>query len=107
MFCVETSHLVHVTVSSFFRLVSDTVKLAADSIITSVCFRCLLCLRWNNFCDYELWSDYEKAGELAKEYSAAKGPGTTVKPQNHLFFRKLSPIVQRTLDKCVRENGFM
>jgi len=58
-------------------------------------------------CDYELWLDYGKAGEFAKEYSSTKGPGTTVKPQNHLFFRKLSPIVQRTLDKCVRENGFM
>jgi len=44
---------------------------------------------------------------LAKEYASTKGPGTTAKPQDHLFFRKLSPVVQRTLDKCVRENGFM
>jgi len=63
--------------------------------------------KWNNFCGDDLCLDYGKAGELAKEYALAKGPGTTVKPQNHLFFRKLSPIVQRTLDKCVRENGFM
>jgi len=51
--------------------------------------------------------DYAKAGQLAKEYASTKGPGTTAKPQNHLFFRKLSPIVQRTLERCVRENGFM
>ena len=51
--------------------------------------------------------DYDKAGVLAKEYASTKGPGITVKPQDHLFFRKLGPIVQRTLDKCVRENGFM
>jgi len=54
-----------------------------------------------------LWSDYGKAGLLAKEYASTKGPGATAKPHDHLFFRKLSPIVQRTLDKCVRENGFM
>jgi len=51
--------------------------------------------------------DYGKAGELAKEYALAKGPGTTTKPQNHLFLWKLSPIVQRLLDKYLRENGFM
>jgi len=58
-------------------------------------------------CVIVLWSDYDKAGVLAKEYASTKGPGTTAKPQDHLFFRKLSPVVQRTLDKCVRENGFM
>jgi hypothetical protein len=51
--------------------------------------------------------DYNKAALLAKEYSSTKGAGTTAKPQDHLFFRKLAPIVQRTLDRCVRENGFM
>lgn len=58
-------------------------------------------------CLEESQSHYDKAGELAKEYASTKGPGSTAKPQNHLFFRKLSPIVQRTLDKCVRENGFI
>lgn len=51
--------------------------------------------------------DYTKATQLAKEYASTKGAGTTAKPQEHLFFRKLEPVVQRTLDKCVRENGFM
>lgn len=50
---------------------------------------------------------YASAADLAKEYSTTKGAGSTVKPAEHLFFRKLGPIVQRTLDKCVRENGFI
>lgn len=58
-------------------------------------------------CLQESQSHYTKAAQLAKEYSSTKGPGTTAKPQDHLFFRKLEPIVQRTLDKCVRENGFI
>lgn len=58
-------------------------------------------------CLEESQSHFTKAGLLAKEYSSTKGPGTTAKPQDHLFFRKLAPIVQRTLDKCVRENGFI
>lgn len=51
--------------------------------------------------------DYEKATQIIKEYSSAKGAGKTAKPQEHLFFRRLGPIVQRTLDRCVHENGFM
>ena len=54
-----------------------------------------------------LFLDYDKAGTLGKEYGALKGTGTIAKPTEHLFFRKLGPIVNRTLDKCVRENGFM
>ena len=50
---------------------------------------------------------YEKAEQLCREYAAAKGAGTTARPQNHLFFRKLGPIVRRTLEKCDRENGLM
>jgi hypothetical protein len=50
---------------------------------------------------------YNTSFQLAKDYASAKGPGTTAKPHEHLFFRKLAPIVQRTLDKCVRENGFI
>ena len=52
-------------------------------------------------------SDYEKAGTLGKEYASLKGTGTIANPTEHLFFRKLGPIVNRPLDKCVRENGFM
>ncbi|KAK2162932.1 hypothetical protein LSH36_89g03014 [Paralvinella palmiformis] len=50
---------------------------------------------------------YEKAWKNGKEYTSIKGPGSNAKPHEHLFFRKLGPIVKRTLDKCVRENGFI
>jgi hypothetical protein len=51
--------------------------------------------------------DYKEALELAKEYAKTKGPGTQAKPDQHLFFKRLAPIVRRTLEKCERENGFM
>ena len=51
--------------------------------------------------------DYTNASEAGKEYTSVKGPGTTARPHEHLFFRKLGPIIKRTLEKCVRENGFM
>nr|KAG5714476.1 hypothetical protein BaRGS_006922 [Batillaria attramentaria] len=50
---------------------------------------------------------YDKAEQLCKEYATAKGTGTTARPQNHLFFRKLGPVVKRTLEKCDRENGLI
>lgn len=50
---------------------------------------------------------YEKAELLCKEYAVSKGAGTTARPQNHLFFRKLGPVIRRTLEKCERENGLM
>eukprot|EP00918_Siedleckia_nematoides_P029551 GHVU01063711.1.p1 GENE.GHVU01063711.1~~GHVU01063711.1.p1 ORF type:complete len:417 (-),score=54.68 GHVU01063711.1:1464-2714(-) len=50
---------------------------------------------------------FDQAEQLARVYATAKGPGTTAKPQEHLFFRKLGPVVTRTLEKCVRENGFI
>ncbi|RUS79632.1 hypothetical protein EGW08_012601 [Elysia chlorotica] len=50
---------------------------------------------------------YGKAEQLCKEYGQSKGAGTTARPQNHLFFRKLGPVVKRTLEKCDRENGLI
>lgn len=50
---------------------------------------------------------YAKAEALCKEYGETKGPGPTVKPSGHLFFRKLGNLVKNTLEKCQRENGFM
>lgn len=52
-------------------------------------------------------ADYDSAIAKAHEYSQAKGPGTTCKPEQHLFFRKLQPIIRRMKEKCDRENGFM
>ena len=48
-----------------------------------------------------------KASGMATEYAKTKGPGTTARPEKHIFFRRLAPIVQRTLEKCERENGFI
>ncbi|XP_071515466.1 BRO1 domain-containing protein BROX-like isoform X2 [Panulirus ornatus] len=50
---------------------------------------------------------YEEAGDLCKEYARTKGPGSQAKPEKHQFFRRLAPIVARTLEKCERENGMI
>lgn len=50
---------------------------------------------------------YVAATKQCKEYVALKGPGISAKPENHLFFRRLGPVIKRTLEKCERENGFM
>lgn len=47
------------------------------------------------------------ATKQCKEYINLKGPGMSAKPENHLFFRRLGPVIKRTLEKCERENGFM
>jgi hypothetical protein len=36
-----------------------------------------------------------------------QGPGTQAKPERHAFFTRLLPILNRTLEKCERENGFI
>ncbi|XP_064600582.1 BRO1 domain-containing protein BROX-like [Liolophura sinensis] len=50
---------------------------------------------------------YDQASRLAQEYGTQKGPGTSARPLNHIFFRRLRPIVKRTLEKCERENGLI
>lgn len=50
---------------------------------------------------------YQAAVAVCKEYEKLKGPGKSAKPQEHLFFRKLSPLLKRIKDKCIRENGLM
>ncbi|XP_039594587.1 BRO1 domain-containing protein BROX [Polypterus senegalus] len=50
---------------------------------------------------------YNKAEGLCKEYQQTKGPGSTAKPSEQLFFRKLGTSVRNTLEKCQRENGFI
>ncbi|KAF2352749.1 BRO1 domain [Trinorchestia longiramus] len=50
---------------------------------------------------------YENAAALCKEYSSTKGPGTKAKPDKHQFFRRIAPIIARTLEKCERENGMI
>lgn len=50
---------------------------------------------------------YSEAEKKCTEYASAKGPGTTARPGNHLFFRKFGPVIKRTLEKCDRENGMI
>jgi len=50
---------------------------------------------------------YENAALLATEYAKIKGRGTQAKPERHTFFKRLLPILNRTLEKCERENGFI
>ncbi|XP_052767823.1 BRO1 domain-containing protein BROX-like [Mya arenaria] len=52
-------------------------------------------------------SSYDKSAVICKDYSSTKGPGTQAKPLNHIFFRRLGPVMKRTLDKCERENGLI
>uniref|UniRef100_A0A7N6AS55 BRO1 domain-containing protein BROX n=1 Tax=Anabas testudineus TaxID=64144 RepID=A0A7N6AS55_ANATE len=50
---------------------------------------------------------YSRAEALCKEYRQTKGPGTTAKPSEQLFFLKLGGVIKNTLEKCQRENGFI
>uniref|UniRef100_A0A8C6X066 BRO1 domain-containing protein BROX n=1 Tax=Neogobius melanostomus TaxID=47308 RepID=A0A8C6X066_9GOBI len=50
---------------------------------------------------------YARAESLCKEYRQTKGPGTTAKPSEQLFFIKLGGLIKNTLEKCQRENGFI
>jgi len=58
-------------------------------------------------CLQESQSCYNKAGLMATEYAKVKGPGTQAKPDKHNFFKRLAPMLSRTLEKCERENGFI
>jgi hypothetical protein len=50
---------------------------------------------------------YNMAVDMCKEYTKIKGSGVSAKPEQHLFFRKLQPLIQRTKEKCERENGMI
>ncbi|KXJ17469.1 BRO1 domain-containing protein BROX [Exaiptasia diaphana] len=50
---------------------------------------------------------YKKAEALCKEYASTRGPGTTARPQEHPFFKRIGPLMKTRLDKATRENGFI
>uniref|UniRef100_A0A1I7XME8 BRO1 domain-containing protein n=1 Tax=Heterorhabditis bacteriophora TaxID=37862 RepID=A0A1I7XME8_HETBA len=52
-------------------------------------------------------SEFQVASDLALKYATASGPGTRIKPEGHLFFRKIEPLLNRHLEKAERENGFI
>ncbi|CAB3398203.1 unnamed protein product [Caenorhabditis bovis] len=52
-------------------------------------------------------AEYEVAKDFAEMYSKAPGPGMRIKPEKHLFFRQIEPLLRRHLEKAERENGFI
>lgn len=69
--------------------------------VMNSCGFCSLPLLWHHCLGYS------RAEALCKEYRQTKGPGTTAKPSEQLFFLKLGGVIKNTLEKCQRENGFM
>ncbi|VDM78389.1 unnamed protein product, partial [Strongylus vulgaris] len=52
-------------------------------------------------------AEFEITKDFASKYGSATGPGTRIKPEEHLFFRKIKPLLLRHLEKAERENGFI
>jgi len=50
---------------------------------------------------------YQSASRLCREYASTRGPGSTAKPGEHKFFKRLEPIISKRLDKATHENGFI
>lgn len=50
---------------------------------------------------------YQEAQELCGKYAKSSGPGFIAKPENHLFFRRIKPLLERHMEKAERENGFI
>ncbi|VDQ17046.1 unnamed protein product [Trichobilharzia regenti] len=50
---------------------------------------------------------YEKALRAAREYVKVEGVSLSTKPPDHCFFRRLPGLIERTRNKCDRENGLM
>lgn len=82
----------HHVMRSFVFLLASSAFTAQSSLV----------LTWRHVC-----LGYSRAEALCKEYRQTKGPGTTAKPSEQLFFLKLGGLIKNTLEKCQRENGFM
>uniref|UniRef100_A0A915CLV4 BRO1 domain-containing protein n=1 Tax=Ditylenchus dipsaci TaxID=166011 RepID=A0A915CLV4_9BILA len=52
-------------------------------------------------------TSYQLAEELCVKYANARGPGFLAKPEKHLFFRRIQPLLNRHLEKAERENDFI
>ncbi|CAH8821811.1 unnamed protein product [Trichobilharzia szidati] len=50
---------------------------------------------------------YEKALRAAREYVKVEGVSLSTKPPDHCFFRRLPGLIERTRNKCDRENGLI
>lgn len=52
-------------------------------------------------------ANYKLSCEISKLYAKASGPGFVAKPENHLFFRRIEPILKRHSEKAARENSMI
>ncbi|KAI6188322.1 BRO1 domain-containing protein [Aphelenchoides besseyi] len=50
---------------------------------------------------------YKESSDLCSLYAKAQGPGFIAKPECHLFFRRIGPILNRHMEKAQRENSFI
>uniref|UniRef100_A0A7E4V6Q0 BRO1 domain-containing protein n=1 Tax=Panagrellus redivivus TaxID=6233 RepID=A0A7E4V6Q0_PANRE len=50
---------------------------------------------------------YDEATAACTRYSKSSGPGFLAKPESHLFFRRIQPLLERNLDKANRENSLI
>nr|AEE63624.1 unknown [Dendroctonus ponderosae] len=50
---------------------------------------------------------YNMAEELCSKYAKSSGPGFVAKPEQHLFFRRIVPLLDRHLKKAEQENDFI
>ncbi|XP_071447291.1 BRO1 domain-containing protein BROX-like [Hetaerina americana] len=50
---------------------------------------------------------HKQALEWCKQYGKIKSPDSKIKPESHLFFRKLASVVELSMNKCERENGLI
>ncbi|VDP30511.1 unnamed protein product [Schistosoma margrebowiei] len=55
----------------------------------------------------EASAPYEKAIRAAREYTKVEGVSLSTKPPDHCFFRRLPGLIERTHNKCERENGLI
>jgi hypothetical protein len=51
--------------------------------------------------------NYRLCSEICKLYPKAPGPGFIAKPETHLFFRRIEPILKRHAEKAERENSMI
>jgi len=49
---------------------------------------------------------YEKAGSMCKDYAATKGPGSTAKPADHLFYKKIKLSCQENTGQKHKREWF-
>ncbi|VDN45039.1 unnamed protein product [Gongylonema pulchrum] len=52
-------------------------------------------------------SCFDIAIDIVSKYSNATGPGLSAKPESHLFFRRIRPLLERHMQKAERENGLI